>query len=119
MVAAGVAVGGGVLAPAAHADDKFVAISYSAETGTYGWGNNYSDLDGARVRSLTECQNRGGNHCVFVAWSDNGCAALATSPTSYYGWYGATRAEAEQGALSRNGGGAILVSECATGSSPS
>jgi Domain of unknown function (DUF4189) len=116
LAAAGAVVAGalGAAAPANAQADKFVAISYSPETGSYGWGNNYDSLDGARIRSLSECQNFGGNHCVFLAWSRNGCAALAVNGDNYYGWYGATRWEAEQQALSRNGGGYILVSQCAT-----
>ena len=77
-------------------------------------GHNYNDLDGARIRSLSECANHGGNHCVFLAWSKNGCAALAVNGGNYYGWYGANRWEAGQGALQRNGGGHIHVSQCAT-----
>jgi hypothetical protein len=116
LVATGAVLAGalGAAAPANAQADKFVAISYSPETGAYGWGNNYDNLDSAMVRSLAECQNYGGNHCVFLAWSKNGCAALAVNGGNYYGWYGATRADAEAGALQRNGGGHILVSQCAT-----
>ena len=73
LAAAGAVVAGalGAAAPANAQVDKFVAISYSPETGSYGWGNNYDDLDSARIRSLSECQNFGGNHCVFLAWSKN------------------------------------------------
>ena len=51
---------------------------------------------------------------MFLTWSKNGCAALAVNGDSYYGWYGATRSEAEQQALQHNNGGHILVSQCAT-----
>ena len=109
-----IAAGLGAAAPANAAPDKFVAISYSPETKHWGWGNNYDNLDSARIRSLVECQDAGGNHCVFLAWSKNGCAALAVNGDSYYGWYGANRWEAEQGALQRTGGGYIAISKCAT-----
>lgn len=106
---------GGLSAVPAHADaDKFVAISYSAESHVFGWGNNYTDLDGARIRSLSECQGHGGNHCEFIAWSKNGCAALAVNGDNFYGWYGPTAQDAEREALARNGGGHILVSKCSS-----
>ncbi|HZQ33334.1 MAG TPA: DUF4189 domain-containing protein [Mycobacterium sp.] len=94
--------------------DHFVAISYSPETHTWGTGWNFTNLDSARIRSLSECQNHGGNHCVWLAWSQNGCAALAVNGDNYYGWYGPTPYDAQQGALQRNGGGQIVVTQCAT-----
>jgi Domain of unknown function (DUF4189) len=116
------AIGVGAAAPANAEPDKYVAISFSPENGAYGWGNSYNDLDGARIRSLTECQNFGGTHCVFIAWAKNWCAALAVGDRNpyggydqYYGWYGPTQADAEQQALAKNNGGRILVSRCATG----
>jgi hypothetical protein len=124
LFAAGAAVAGavGVAAPASAAADTYVAISFSPENGVYGWGNNYGDLDGARIRSLSECQNHGGNHCVFIAWAKNWCAALAVGDRgvygqydNYYGWYGPTLADAQQQALAKNNGGHILVSRCSTG----
>jgi Domain of unknown function (DUF4189) len=123
LVTASATTAGMLLAAApANADDKFVAISFSPENGAYGWGNNYDSQDGARIRSLTECQNYGGTHCVFIAWAQNGCAALAVGDKNpyggfdqYYGWYGPTLAAAEQQALDKNGGGHVLVSRCATG----
>jgi Domain of unknown function (DUF4189) len=124
LFAAGAAVASavGAAAPANAAADKYVAISFSPETGVYGWGNNYNDLDGARIRSLVECQNHGGSHCVFIGWAKNWCSALAVGDRgvygqydNYYSWYGPTLADAEQQALAKNNGGRILVSRCATG----
>ncbi len=80
----------------------------------WGWGNNYTALDGARIRSLSECQSHGGNHCEFIAWAENGCAALAVNGDNFYGWYGPTCAVAEQQALARNGGGHIEMSQCSS-----
>ncbi len=117
MLAASGAIIAGALGAAAPANaqvDKFVAISDSPETHTWGTGWNYDNLDSAMVRSLSECQDAGGNHCVFLAWSKNGCAALAVNGDNYYGWYGATPYEAQQGALQRNGGGQIVVTQCST-----
>jgi hypothetical protein len=122
LVAAGATTASMILAAPANAADKFVALSFSPENGSYGWGNNYDTQDGARIRSLSECQNYGGTHCVFIAWAKNGCAALAVGDKNayggydqYYGWYGPTLPEAEQAALGKNGGGHILVSRCSTG----
>jgi Domain of unknown function (DUF4189) len=121
LVAAGATTAGMILAAPANAADKYVAISFSPENGAYGWGNNYDTEDGARIRSLTECQNYGGTHCVFIAWAQNGCAALAVGDRNayggfdqYYGWYGPTLAAAEKAALEKNGGGTILISKCST-----
>ena len=122
LVASGAVVVGGIGAAPANAASKFVALSFSPVNGAYGWGNNYDDLEGARIRSLVECQNHGGSHCVFIGWAENWCAALAVGPRNPYGgydqyhsWYGPTLADAEQQALNKNGGGTILVSRCATG----
>lgn len=116
LAAAGATVAAGTLAAAAPADaapaKTYVAISYSPETGHWGWGNQYNNLEQATIRSLSECQNAGGNHCVFIAWAENGCAALAVNGPSYYGWYGPTLSAAESAALQRNGGGHIEVSRC-------
>jgi Domain of unknown function (DUF4189) len=121
LVAAGATSAGMFLAAPANAADKYVAISFSPENGAYGWGNNYDSEDGARIRSLSECQNYGGTHCVFIAWARNGCAALAVGDRNpyggfdqYYGWYGPSIASAEQQALAKNGGGTILISKCST-----
>ncbi len=123
LVTAGATTAGALVAAApANADgDTYVAISFSPENGSYGWGNKYDTEDGARIRSLTECQDSGGTHCVFIAWAKNGCAALAVSNRNayggydhYYGWYGPTAAAAEQQALAKNGGGQILISQCST-----
>jgi Domain of unknown function (DUF4189) len=121
LVVAGATTGATILAAPANADDKFVAISFSPENGAFGWGNNYDTQDGARIRSLTECQNYGGTHCVFIAWARNACAALAVGERNayggydqYYGWWGNTIADAEKAALDKNGGGTILISKCST-----
>jgi hypothetical protein len=111
----------GIAAPANAAADKFVGISFSPENGAWGTGWNYTSLDSARIRSMSECQNHGGTHCVFLTWAKNGCSALAVGNRglygqydNYYGWYGPTPAEAQQQALAKNGGGSILVTQCST-----
>jgi hypothetical protein len=100
--------------PASAGGDTYVAISYSPETDKWGTGWNFNTLDAARTRSLSECQNAGGNHCIFVAWAKNGCAALAVDGDRYYGWYGANPIDAQDQALVKNGGGTIEVTQCST-----
>lgn len=126
--AAGTMIAGtlGVLGPAAPASadsGKYVAVAVSQEKGPYGWGNDYSTENGAQQRSLTECANHGGTHCVMAAWSHNGCVALAVGDQDAYGGYknywgmnGATLGEAERAALAKNGGGHVVVAKCSTGS---
>lgn len=114
LAAGAVAAGAMAAAAPASAATRYVAIAYSPGTHVSGWANGYDNLDGAHVRALNECNKAGGSHCVTVTWSRNGCAALAVRGDNYYGWYGATRAAAEQEALRRNSGGYIAVSKCAT-----
>jgi hypothetical protein len=123
LLASGAVMAGALnTAAPAHADgDKYVAVALSPEKGPDGWGAEYPSENGAQQRSLTECVNHGGTHCVMVAWSKNGCAAIAVGDKDAYGGYknyfgmnGASVGAAEQAALAKNGGGHILVARCAT-----
>lgn len=113
----------GTAATASAATDRYVAVALSPEKGPAGWGAKFSSENGAQQRSLTECANSGGTHCVMAAWSKNGCVALAVGDQDAYGGYknywgmnGATLEAAEQAALAKNGGGHIRVARCADGS---
>ena len=76
---------------------------------------SYADLESARTRSLSRCEERGGKNCAFLVWSRNGCAALALNADKYSAWYGATPAEAEKGALERTGGKRGIAALCIGG----
>jgi hypothetical protein len=112
-IGAVVATGLGATPQAAAAVDTFVAISYSLDTGEWGWANNATNLDQARIASMGECLNHHTNHCVSVSWAKNGCAAPAVNGTNYFGGFGATAADAEIMAMEKTRGGRV-VSKCST-----
>lgn len=95
-----------VAAPA----DQYVAVSYSPVDKAAGLSID-KNLDVAIRGSLAKCGIKAG-HCVNLAWSKNGCVALAVNGDYYYGWHGASYAEAQNGALQRAGGGHIMMSQC-------
>lgn len=98
--------------------DKHAAIVYSPESNVWGLSVNDATRAQAIAHAFGDCQNRGGVNCKFATWSEKGCVALAISAdpingnTLWYGWHGATIADAERGALERTGGGFIAVSRC-------
>lgn len=93
--------------------DQYVAVSYSPVDEAAGLSID-SNLDVAIRGSLSKCGIKAG-HCVNLAWSKNGCVALAVNGDYYYyGWHGASYAEAQNGALQRAGGGTIMMSQCIT-----
>lgn len=65
----------GSTAPAAAASDKYVALSYSPSYRHYAFGIN-ENKDAAVGRSMFACNERAGA-CQLLAWSKNGCVALA------------------------------------------
>ncbi len=119
LLVAAIAAAVGTLGPAgpANADQggPYVAIAYSPDNGSYGWANNAFTQDQAQDTALQNCRNFGGQQCEIDAWAHNECAALAVAGGAHYGWYGATIAEAQDAALTRNGGGEVIVAHCASG----
>ncbi len=89
---------------------QYVAIAYSPVDKHAGLAIN-ANLDTAVTAALARCGEEAG-FCQLVAWSKDGCAALAVNGESYYGWHGGTYAEAQNGALQRAGGGRISMSQC-------
>jgi hypothetical protein len=68
----------------AHAADAYVALSVGLANDnppvqTVGGMSIGPDADQARIASLSNCQNNGGNHCVFEVSATNGCAAAAAN----------------------------------------
>ena len=118
-------VGAAVLAlftaPVAHAADAYVAVSVgllndAPPVSTVGGVSVNADENTARIQSLSDCQNKGGNHCVTEASAHNGCAAAASNDYGEMaGGTGATRSVAEGGAmagLSNQTGAHVVVSSC-------
>lgn len=119
LIAGGAIVFGGLLSTAtANAADAYVALSYSLESKVSGMAVA-ATKDSARLASLQNCQDSGGNHCVTYVIAENSCAALAigTDPTLHQEWSTATNSVVElarKQALTNNGGGVIGVSGCTT-----
>lgn len=91
---------------------EYVAIAYSPVDKQAAL-SMHANRDTAIAGALSRCGQKAG-HCQLVAWSQGGCAALAVNGEQYYGWYGSSYAQAQQGALQRAGGGSILMSQCVT-----
>ncbi|HEY7054676.1 MAG TPA: DUF4189 domain-containing protein [Mycobacterium sp.] len=128
MVAAGAAAAGVLgAAPAQAAPDAYIALSigYINENPpvTMAGGSAIStDQESARVQSLTNCQNNGGNHCVTVVIATNACAAAASNDQGEEkGAQGPTvdaAASAAKAQLSNQAGAKIIVSGCSNGQTP-
>lgn len=116
---AGAAAFGGLIAVApANAADAYVALSYSLES-KIGGTAVAATQDAARIASLANCQDGGGNQCVTYVIAHNSCAAIAigTDPTLHQEWSTATNSVLElarKQALANNGGGVIGTSGCTT-----
>ncbi len=65
----------------AAAAETYAAISYSQETGAYGYANRYDTQDGAEERAAQEC----GPSCETVIWARDACAALFIGNGNGYG----------------------------------
>lgn len=89
---------------------QYIALAYSPGDRQAAL-STHANLDTAISGSLARCGARAG-HCVSVAWSKNGCVALAVNGDRYHGWHGPTYAAAQNGALQRTGGGSIFMSQC-------
>ncbi len=123
LLAAGASVLG--VPATAHAADSYVAISVGAANdnppirsiGGMGIG---PDLDQARIASQSNCQQNGGNQCVFQAKAMNGCAAAAASDSGEVKGSSdmATQQAAESNAMSQlqtTQGAHVVLSGCSNG----
>jgi hypothetical protein len=108
----------------ANAADAYVALSVGLANDnppvqTIGGMSIGPDADQARIASLSNCQNNGGNHCVFEVSAKNACAAAAANDA---GEIEAATDPNVQGAqssatskLQSQQGAHIVVSGCASG----
>lgn len=95
----------------ANAESTWDVISYSPDTGAWGWGYAPSKEQASQI-AIDYCIQHGGTNCQLAAWSPQGCVAVARDADSWHGGHGATLAQAEGNALFQNGGGTIVVSKC-------
>ena len=56
--------------------DNYVALAYSFRSDVAGMAKS-ADAEQARIAALKNCQDNGGNHCVWFGTFANECAALA------------------------------------------
>ncbi|MDT5077452.1 MAG: hypothetical protein QOJ80_2089 [Mycobacterium sp.] len=126
LVALGAAVVSlfGATTTANAAPDAYVAISVGLGNDnppvvTIGGMSIGPDADQARIASLSNCQNNGGNHCVFEMSATNACAAAAAND---YGEIEAAQNPSVQAAessamskLQNQQGAHVVVSGCANG----
>ena len=80
-----------VLAAAGSATaDSFGAISYSRQTGSYGYSTGYSYRQAAESAAFDYCYQYGGRDCNTVLWFNNACGALSLSQNGAWGvaWHG-------------------------------
>ncbi len=125
LLAAGASVTGVLGATAtSSAADAYVALSVGLANDnppvqTIGGMAIGPDADQARIASLSNCQNNGGNHCVFEVSAQNSCAAAAandageieaaTDPSVQ------TAENAAKSKLQNQTGAHIVVSGCSNG----
>jgi hypothetical protein len=115
LVAVG-AIVTGVLSAASPANanaDNYVALAYSFRSDIAGMAKS-TDAEQARIAALKNCQDNGGNHCVWFGTFANECAALAILGAQE--WSTATGPElriARNNALQQNSGSRIATSGCA------
>ena len=90
-----------VATPKAHAQGYFGAIAYSEASGSHGYSYDFSTRSAAEVKAVRECENYSGyGDCRVLVWFQNGCGALAKSPSGAYGsGWGDQRVTAERYAL--------------------
>lgn len=117
---AGAALAGafGAAAPANAAPDLFIALSYSFQSNVAGIAVT-GDSEQSRLKSLSNCQDSGGNHCVTFAIEKNTCVAMAILGVQEWNTAtGATRKAAENQALAQNPGSHIVGSGCTSTTLP-
>jgi hypothetical protein len=110
--------------PTANAADAYVALSVGLANDnppvrTIGGMAIGPDADQARIASLSNCQNNGGNQCVFEMSAKNECAAAAAND---YGQIEAASDPSVQaaetsamGKLQNSQGSHVVVSGCSNG----
>jgi len=109
---AAVAIGlgtGFAAAPAAHADDDWIAMAISDSTGQIKVTYNGSSEGSAQQTVMQACRKTISD-CRLLASGQGGCVAIALNATNskYYGGWGATRDDAEAAALANARGGNVL-----------
>ncbi|MGZ6779471.1 MAG: DUF4189 domain-containing protein, partial [Mycobacterium sp.] len=125
LTAAGATVTGILAAPGvANAADAYVAVSVGLANDnppvqTIGGMGIGPDADQARIGSLTNCQNNGGNQCVFEMSAKNACAAAAANDSGEIEAASDPSVQvAESNAMSKlqnQQGAHIVVSGCSNG----
>ena len=109
----------GMAAPANAATDYYIGLSYSFESHVAGRAMNQLNQTDAQIRSLSNCQDSGGNHCVLYALEKNTCVALAVKdPEQWRTATGSTAAAAQQAAMAQLPGSQIATSGCANSKFP-
>ncbi|TWS18878.1 DUF4189 domain-containing protein [Tsukamurella asaccharolytica] len=98
-------------APAANAAVNFGAIAV-ASNGATGRAWDYASPGAAERAALGSC---GYASCKVLASFSDGCGAVAQKPGWFQGGTGRSIRAAQSSALTRNGGGAILVWQCTSG----
>jgi hypothetical protein len=81
------------------------------DRGGTGWSGTSDSVDAAKASALAFCRQVGQN-CVVVSSGEGPCFAVAGDTRQYHGGYGATKNDAEQDAVRKNGGGIVLASYC-------
>ncbi|TAM70305.1 DUF4189 domain-containing protein [Mycobacterium sp.] len=121
IIAVIVAVGCAIVAlpaPAASADDDFVALAVSVGSGrAAGWGTAGSQ-DQANQVALAHCTAEAGDVCEVVAGMHNGCASVAFDRLSgrFQGGSGPDATASDADALAKLGApnGRIKASHCSS-----
>ena len=105
----------GTGSPANANVDYYVALAYSFTSDIGGMANNQTEAEpGARFAALRNCQDSGGNNCIWFGTFKNECAALAVlGAQDAATGTGPDIRTAEQNALAGNPGGRIVASGCA------
>ena len=129
LAAIGATVAGlfGAAAPANAAPDAYVALSVGLANDappvqSIGGMSIGPDANQAGISSLSNCQNNGGNHCVFEVSAKNACAAAAAN--DYGEFTGASDPSVQvarnlaMSKLENQQGAHIVVSGCANGQVP-
>src|SRR5690348_15127457 len=62
---------------------RYGALAYDAESGAYGWSNEFGDGESAERKALASCQENG-TACKIVYNFWNSCAALAADASHRY-----------------------------------
>ena len=77
---------------------RYGAIAYGAQSGAYGWSNDLDDAQAAEKAAMAHCSAHG-DDCQVVVDFWNTCAAVAAYRSIVAYGLGATRARAEEQAV--------------------